>query len=98
MQIMPTLLAVEEFPPISKWLKKLPWRAKQNRGYHMKERKKLYKKLVSKSYPAFCLRPSIEKTNSDAPLCPPRYHLPRLIQQIGSYLVTTKAFKLSIFC
>ena len=40
-------LAVEEFPPIKKWLKKTA-RESKTEGTIMKEHKKLYKKLVPK--------------------------------------------------
>ena len=55
------LLKNEEFPPIRKWLKKLPWRAKPRvpceRAY------KTVSETAVKSDPAFCLGPTIEKTN-----------------------------------
>ena len=56
-------MAVKEFPPIRKWLKELPWKAKPRvpceRAY------KTVSETGVKSDPAFCLGPPIKKTNSD---------------------------------
>ena len=55
-------MAVEDSPPIRKWLKKLPWRAKPRvpceRAY------KTVSETAVKSDPAFCFGPTIQKTNS----------------------------------
>ena len=46
--ISKNLMAVEEFPPIRKWLKELPWRTKPRVGYHKKGHKNSCQKQLPK--------------------------------------------------
>ena len=55
-------MAVEEFPPIRKWFTELPWRAKPR--VPLERASKTILETGFKSDVAFCLGPSIEKTNS----------------------------------
>ena len=57
-------MAVEEFPPIRKGLKELPWRARPR--VPCARALKTVSETGVKSDPAFCLGPTIEKTNSVA--------------------------------
>ena len=56
------LLAVEDFQPIRKWLKKLPWRAKPR--LPCERALKTVSETGVKSDLAFCLGSLYEKTNS----------------------------------
>ena len=57
------LLAVEDFQPIRKWLKKLPWRAKPK--LPCERALKTVSETGVKSDLAFCLGSLNEKTNSE---------------------------------
>ena len=61
--LRPKCEAVEEFPPISEWLKELPWRAKPR--VPRERALKTVSETGVKSDPEFCLVPTIDKTNSD---------------------------------
>ena len=55
-------MAVEEPPPIKKWFKELPWTAKLR--VPCERAQKTVSETGVKSDPAFCLGPTIKKTNS----------------------------------
>ena len=75
-------MAVEDFQPIRKWLKKLPWRAKPR--LPCERALKTVSETGVKSDLAFCLGSLNEKTNSEALIKPIQWLVTK------SYTITTK--------